>query len=142
MSEDSKAKVRRFIDEAWCKGNMDVIDELFARDYVLHEPAEDVLGPLGIRQMVEGFRAAFPDIRCTVENQAAEGELVATRWTLTATHEAEWMGIAPTGQPVTMDGIVIHRFVGGRMVEAWDRWDRLGFLQQLGATLELETTQV
>jgi steroid delta-isomerase-like uncharacterized protein len=139
MSEESKAKVRRFIEEAWNRGNMTVIDELVARDYVLHEPADDVESPQGIREMIERFRAAFPDLHCVVEDQAGEGELVATRWTLSATHQGEWMGIAPTGKQIVMEGIVIHRFVGGTMAEGWDRWDRLGFMEQLGAIPELET---
>jgi steroid delta-isomerase-like uncharacterized protein len=141
MSEEAKIKVRRFIEQAWNNGDMSVIDELFAGDYVLHEPHEDIEGPQGMREMVEGFRGAFPDIHCTVEDQMAEGDLVATRWSLSATHQGEMMGVAPTGKRIAIDGIVIHRFVAGTMAEAWDRWDWLGFMQQLGAMPQLEATE-
>jgi steroid delta-isomerase-like uncharacterized protein len=140
MSGEAKAKVRRFIEEAWNKGNMRVIDELFASDYVLHEPAEDVKGPQALREMVKGFRDAFPDLLCTIEDQIAEGDLVATRWTLRASHQGDWMGIKRTGKPIAMDGIVLHRFEAGKMTEAWDRWDMLGFMQQVGMIPEMEET--
>ena len=82
--------------------------------------------------MVEVFRAAFPDLHCTVEDQLAEGDKVATRWVLRGTHKGELMGAAPTGNEIVMSGTVIHRFAGDRMAEARDMWDSLSFMQQVG----------
>jgi predicted ester cyclase len=75
---------------------------------------------------------AFPDLQITVEDMVAEGDKVAVRWRLRATHQGEFMGIPPTGNQVTMTGIDINRLEGGRLVERWGNEDMLGLLQQLG----------
>jgi predicted ester cyclase len=74
---------------------------------------------------------AFPDLQITVEDMVAEGDKVAVRWRLRATHQGEFMGIPPTGNQVTMTGIDINRLEGGRLVERWGNEDMLGLLQQL-----------
>lgn len=134
MSEQNKAAVRRFIEDVWNKGNLSEVDEVYTPDYVYHGPGgQEMKGPEGFKHMVEMFRAAFPDLQCTVEDQLAEGDKVATRWSLRGTHEDELMGIAATGNQILMSGTVIHRFVGGKIAETRDMWDSLSFMQQLGA---------
>ncbi|UCC75023.1 MAG: ester cyclase [Gemmatimonadota bacterium] len=138
MSEQNKAIVRRFIEEVWNKGNLSVLDEVYTADYVYRGPGgQEIKGPEGFKQVVAMYRAAFPNLHCTVEDQVAEGDKVATRWSLRGTHEAELMGIAATGNQVVMLGTVIHRFAGGKMAEARDMWDSLSFMQQLGVVLPL-----
>ena len=133
-SEQNKAIVRRLFEEPW-KGNLDVVDELTASDYVGHDPAnpEPLRGPEGVKEFISTYRAAFPDARITVEQQLAEGDLVATRWSGRGTHEGELMGIQPTGKQVTVSGLTISRLVGGKVVEEFQNWDTLGMLQQLDA---------
>ena len=79
------------------------VDELTASDYVGHDPAnpEPLRGPEGVKEFISTYRAAFPDAQITVEQQLAEGDLVATRWNARGTHEGELMGIQPTGKQVT-----------------------------------------
>ena len=84
------------------------------------------------RQVVATRRAAFPDIRVTVEDQVAEGDRVSTRRTWEATHQGTYRGIAPTGKRVKWTQISIVRFADGRIVEDWPVADELGLLQQLG----------
>jgi len=133
-SEQNKAIVSRFIEESW-KGNLDVVDELTAGDYIGHDPAnpEPLRGPEGVKEFITTYRAAFPDARITVEQQLAEGDLVATRWSGRGTHEGELMGIQPTGKQVTVSGLTISRLVGGKVVEEFQNWDTFGMLQQLDA---------
>jgi steroid delta-isomerase-like uncharacterized protein len=133
-SEQNKAIVRRLFEEPW-KGNLDVVDELTASDYVGHDPAnpEPLRGPEGVKEFISTYRAAFPDSRITVEQQLAEGDLVATRWSGRGTHEGELMGIQPTGKQVTVSGLTISRLVGGKVVEEFQNWDTFGMLQQLDA---------
>ncbi len=69
----------------------------------------------------------------TVEQQFAEGDLVATRWTARGTHEGELIGIQPTGKQVTVSGMTTFRLSGGKIVEEFTQWDNPGMLQQLGA---------
>jgi predicted ester cyclase len=75
---------------------------------------------------------AFPDVRVSVEDQIAEGDMVVTRWTATGTHTGELMGIPPTGRRIEISGITINRFSGGRIAEDWYQSDDLGMMQQLG----------
>jgi len=137
-SEQNKAIVRRTFDEPW-KGKLEVVDELIAGNYVGHDPAspEPLRGPEGVKAFISTYRTAFPDARITVEEQLAEGELVATRWTGRGTHEQELMGIEPTGNQVTVSGLTISRLTDGKIVEEWQNWDTFGMFQQLGAVPEL-----
>jgi steroid delta-isomerase-like uncharacterized protein len=133
-SEQNKTIVRRALEEPW-KGNFDVIDELIARDYVGHDPAnpEPLRGPAAVKEFVSTYRSGYPDARVTVEQQLAEGDMVATRWTGRGTHEGELLGIEPTGKRITITGITFSRLKDGKIVEEFQNWDTFGMMQQLGA---------
>jgi steroid delta-isomerase-like uncharacterized protein len=131
-ADTNKEIVRRLGVEPW-EGNLGVIDELVAPDYVGHDPAQpEMHGPEGIKEFITGYLAGFPDGRITIDGQLAEGDMVATRWTGRGTHQGELMGIPPTGKQVTVSGITISRVKNGKVVEEWSNWDTLGMLQQLG----------
>ena len=74
----------------------------------------------------------FSDARVTVDDQIAEGDKVATRWTGRGTHDGEIVGVAPTGKEVTVSGLTISRVKNGLVVEEQTEWDALGMLVQLG----------
>lgn len=134
MSEQNKAVVRRIVDELWNKGSLAVVDELVATNYVGHfvlRP-EPLRGRAAFNHFASGFFAGFPDLHFNVEDVIAEGDKVVARWTATATHQGELMGIPATGKPVTLSGTWIHRIVGGQIVEQWGVFDTLGMMQQLG----------
>ncbi|HET7479523.1 MAG TPA: ester cyclase [Rubrobacteraceae bacterium] len=133
-AEENKAIVRRVIEECFNQGNLDVIDELIAPDYVDHDPAmpEEVRGPEGFRQFVSMYRSAFPDIHIQIKDQVAEGDRVAMRWVATGTHDGELIGIAPTGNRVTTPGMSIDRISGGKVAETRDNYDAMGMMTQLG----------
>jgi steroid delta-isomerase-like uncharacterized protein len=95
--------------------------------------SRDTVGYEAYREEISAYRAAFPDLRYTVEDQLAEGDLVASRWTVRGTHRGELMGIAPTGKEIGLTGITIQRFANGKIAEEWWNWDTLGLMQQLGA---------
>ena len=140
MSEANKKVSRRLTEEAFNQGKYDVIEELVAPTFVNHDPATgDTKGPEGTRELIEGYRSAFPDIKITIEEQIAEGDLVATRWTGTGTHKGELMGIAPTGKGTTVTGVTIDKVKDGKIVESWNNWDTLGLMRQLGVVEELTT---
>jgi steroid delta-isomerase-like uncharacterized protein len=131
---ENKALVRRFYEEAWGRGELDVIDEAFAGDYVRHDlrPTNPVPGPEGMRQITSGFRAAFPDLRFEVEFVVAEGDFVAARWTASGTHTGPWGDVEPTGRRATFSGVNIFRFEAGKVAEIWNHRDDLGLMEQLG----------
>jgi steroid delta-isomerase-like uncharacterized protein len=141
-AESNKALSRRLLEEAFNAGNIDVIDELVTTDFVNHDAAlpEPMVGPDAAKATISGYRTAFPDLRITIEEQIADDQGVATRWSAKGTHEGDLMGMAPTGKQATVTGITIDRIVDGRIAESWTNWDTLGMLQQLGVVPVLATT--
>ena len=135
-AEENKAIARREIEELFNHtGNLDVADEIYAPDYVGHEPTqpEDVHGVEGARQFAAAMRSAFPDLTCTIEDQVAEGDKVVTRWTGRGTHQGETEEMGPaTGKRMEITGISIERVSEGKVAESWDNYDALGMMQQLG----------
>ncbi len=140
MSEENRTAARRVIEEGFNQGRLEVIDELVGRDFVGHDPVdpEDTHGVDGIKARIETYRAAFPDLRISLEEIVAEDDIVATRWIARGTHEGELMGMAATGRTTESHGMTIDRFEGGKLVESWDNWNALGLMQQIGALPEAE----
>ena len=131
-TETNKALARRWIEEVWNKGELSLIEELIAPSYVLHDPTRPGLkGREGIRESITGFRAAFPDLHFTLEDQLAEGDQVVIRYTVRGTHRGPVMGIPATGTHGTLTGIDIYRISHGKIEEAWSNWDTLGMLRQM-----------
>jgi steroid delta-isomerase-like uncharacterized protein len=129
--ERNKEAKKRYFD-AFNAQDLEAIDELFAPDYVLHlAGAPDVQGSESLRQMVAQSFSNLSDAILRVEDMVAEGDKVVTRWTMTATHSGEFMGVPPTDRRLTMSGIIIDRFVDGRVVEAWESFDMYGLMAQL-----------
>ena len=133
-AEENKAVSRRVAEEIFNGGNVDLADELYAPDYVLHDPSlpEDLHGPEGIKRYAAMTLGAFPDIRVAVEDQVAEGDKVVSRWTATGTHTGDLIGIPPTGRRVEISGVSINRFSGGKLAEDWYQSDDLGMMRRLG----------
>ena len=133
MSEQNKARIRRVIEEAYCRGNLAVVDEVAASDLVIHASSQDIRGRDGAKQYVTMIRKAFPDIHFTIEDQIAEGDEVVTRWTARGTHQGSFQGVPATGREIRLMGTDIDRMAGGKVVECWAHMDELGLMQQLGA---------
>ena len=132
-AERNKAVVRRFIEEVQNNKNMDLFDELNAEDFVnLSAPPGMPSDRAGGKMYLGGFLAAFPDSQVTVDDMIAEGDRVATKKTFTGTHTGDFMGIPPTGNPVTLQFVDILRLRDGQIIEHWFSMDQLSFMQQLG----------
>ena len=134
MSEANISLTRRYIDEVVNQGKFDVIDEIYAEDYVNHTTTSggEIKGRQGVRDIVEQWRAAFPDVRVSLDDEFAADDRVVTRITVTGTHEGDWRGVAPTGASVDIRIISIFRIEDGQIIERWENADMLGLVQQLG----------
>jgi predicted ester cyclase len=145
MSDENKAVARREIEELYNHtGNLDAANEIYAPEFVGHDPTlpEDLHGIEPARQYAATFRSAFPDLTCTIEDQLAEGDKVATRFRAHGTHQGETEELGPpTGNRVEITGVTIERFSEGKVVESWDNFDALGMMQQLGAIPSPEQAQ-
>ena len=132
--EANKALARRVYEEIVNQQNLDIVDEVFAAEHVEHMPPNpDIQGSEGMKEFFAGLFVSFPDMQFTIEDQIAEGDLIATRWTWTATHGGEFEGIPPTGAQVVVTGVCLFRAADGMFVEDWTNADFLGLMQQLGA---------
>ena len=136
MTEANKTILRRFFEEIYNQGDLHVADEIVAVNYLNHNlvPGESP-GREGLKEFVAYLRRTFPDLRITVEDQVAEDDKVTTRFTITGTQQGEFAGIPPTGKPVTVSALNIHRIRAGKIREGWLNWDALGMMQQLGPSL-------
>jgi steroid delta-isomerase-like uncharacterized protein len=131
-TEDNKALVRRFYEEVFNQRNLALVDQLFTTNHVFHNPPTTLHGREEFKQLLSVYITAFPDARFTVEEEIAEGERVASRYTFRGTHQGELMGNPPTGKQVTVTGMIINRIVNGKSEEGWLNFDALGMVQQLG----------
>ena len=134
-TEEHKTLIRRWWDGLSQGNAAQLIDEVYAPDYVMHDPSlpEPVRGLDGVREFIAAVTAAFPDGRATVEDLVAEGDRVVQRVTFRGTHQAEFLGVPATGKEVTVWVMVVSRMAGGKVAEEWQLVDGLGMMQQLGA---------
>jgi steroid delta-isomerase-like uncharacterized protein len=138
-ADENKALNRRLVEEGFSKGDMAVLDELIAVDCIDHAGAPAFpSGVEGVKQFFTMFRGAFPDLGYTIEDMIAEGDMVVTRNHWQGMHQGPFLGIPPTGKQVTVSGIDVTRWAGGKAVEHWANQDTLGLLQQLGVVPEPE----
>ncbi len=118
-SPGNKDVIQRYVDEFLNSDRPGSLEELVDSGYVFHCPNGDLYGPEGARLNLAEMRLAFPDLQMEVEDTVAEGNLVSRRFVLRGTHLGSFMGIEPTGIPVTVPGMAIDRIDDGRIVETW-----------------------
>jgi predicted ester cyclase len=133
-TDENQAAVRACFEHA-SRGDFDALADVVAPQYVLHP--EEVQGVDGLREMVEGYRRALSGLRVTIDHQIADGDYVATRFTIRGTHDGNLMGTPPTGREVAVTGITISRCEDGRIVEEWELTDTMALLGQIGALPEM-----
>ena len=133
-TEANKAMLQSYVQQAWHDGNLDVISEFIAPDYVRHDlglPMQ-VRGPEGVTQLIGLYRNAFPDLYLTANVILAEEDMVAVHWQVRGIHQGDLLGIPPTGNSITITATEIFRFADNKIVEQWVTVDNLGMLRQLG----------
>lgn len=135
--QENEEMVRRFFQDVMSQGNTDLVDKLVADDYVDHEelPGREgqTQGPQAVQNVVEVFRAAFPDLDVEIEQTLTDGDLVAARTTWSGTHKGELFGVEPTNETVEFTAIDIVRIEDGLAREHWGLTDNTTLLSQIGA---------
>ncbi len=133
VEEQNEALIKRFIEEL-NKGNTEIINELYAPDYVYYIPSRRTK-PMSREETIEMFKMlqkAFPDISWSMEELIATEDKVIIRVIERGTHEGEFMGIHATGNKYETSEISISRIENGKIVEQREELDKLGLYQQLG----------
>jgi steroid delta-isomerase-like uncharacterized protein len=132
--EENKAHYRRTLEEVFNQGNLALVDDLVAPDFLNHEvpPGMNNRGPESTRQVATILRTAFPDLHFTIEDLVAEGNTVAGRVTMSGTHQGPFQGIPPTGRSFEQAHMHFVRFRDGKAIEHRAVRDDLGMMRQLG----------
>lgn len=131
--DDVKNITRRAIDGLWQNGDLKVVDEFYASNYVDHTPQTGIPPNRdGVKKTYNLYHKAFPDMSTQVRDLLADGDRVCALVTMHGTNQGDLMGLPPTGKSVTLDGCVINRISNGKIVESWEYFDQLGLFQQLG----------
>jgi steroid delta-isomerase-like uncharacterized protein len=127
--------IRRYFEEVWNQGRLEILDELLAPDYVNHTPStpNPPRGPAGLKPIVAAIRAGFPDLRYEIEDVIATEDRVVARVVMSGMHRGDLFGLAPTGRRVRVNQINIERVSNGQIVEHWRVTDELSQMRQLGA---------
>jgi steroid delta-isomerase-like uncharacterized protein len=133
MTQDIRGLARRWFEENWNRRREEVVDELLAPTAIGHMEGVEVHGCEEFKAVRAGLLGAFPDLEIEVEDAIAEGDQVAVRWAVRATHLGEHFGFAASGKPVRFRGITWLRFADGRIVEGWDAWNQGELMQRLQA---------
>jgi predicted SnoaL-like aldol condensation-catalyzing enzyme len=120
---DNEAVVRRAIEAVWNRGDLVVADKLFGPDYVNHDGLipDLVRGPEAIKISVAVYRIAFPDLRITVDELSADGEVVVIHWT--ARRVTPGANSTAIVDQTLLTGMTRSLLSGGKIVESWTRWD-------------------
>jgi len=133
MSDDA-ANYRRIPLEVFNEGNVDLVDELLAEDYVEHVPLPTGFpsGRESLKAFVTAVRAAFPDFKYEIVGQWQDGDTHLGLIRASGTMSGEFMGMPPSNKSASWDEVHIGRYADGKLVEHWAVIDQLGMLTQLG----------
>ena len=130
-AEQRKAVARRVFEEIFNQGRFEVADEIYAKDFVSHGVSRDA-GLAEDQEAARGWKAAFPDLKMSVDLMIAEGNLVTVLWSGKGTNTGTGNGLPATGKRLSGRGITIWRIEGGKIREEWSEFDQMRILTQLG----------
>lgn len=133
-THENKLLVRQYYEEVVSTGRIERVPEFIAPEYAeVYEGTRYPLGVEGAQQHILGVRRTYPDLVLAVTQQIAEGDWVVSQVTMRGTHRGEWMGMAPTGQAVTVTAVNIDRIASGRIIEHTGAANLLEPLLHIGA---------
>jgi steroid delta-isomerase-like uncharacterized protein len=127
--------IHRWFEEVWNRGREDAIDEMMSEDTVTHGLEAEIRGPAAFKPFYRKFRAAFPDMRITVEDVLVDGDMIAARCSVTGTHTGPGLPVPAGGKPANFTGMCIARVKDGKLIEGWNNFDFLSLYRQIGLTL-------
>ena len=134
---DNAQIARDVFEELFSEGKVALVDQRFDKGYRGHDPLTGELDREGLKQSVQMYRAAFPDLTVNVDDLVAASDKVLVRWTTQGTHRGPFLGKSGTGKKIQVQGITVFNFRRGKVIEAWTHWDALGLFQELGITPEI-----
>ena len=137
MLEENKAIAQRLFNECWSQGRLDSLNQFVSSDCRNHDAAFPSLGAGAdnLKKHIQMCRAAFPDLRFTINDVIAERDEVVVHWTGEGTHRGQFLGVQPSERRASVTGTSIARIKSGKIVEQWSDWNLMTLLEQLGAAV-------
>jgi len=130
--EENKKVVLRFNKEFLEGGNIEILKEIVADDFINHTAAGTVPNNVdGLKQFITMLHKGFSNFQIDIHGQLGENDLVATRKTINATHTGEIMGHQPTGKRVSFKVMDFVRLHDGKYIEHWGSNDIIQVIQSL-----------
>ncbi len=124
----------RYVDGVWNQADESVADAVIHPGAVTPYNPQLPAGPAGTMAWVRTLRTAFPDLRVTLQRMVGQGSFLCGRMVLEGTHQGEFLGVPPTGRPVSMEQLALVQIDGGRIVTTWFETDLAGAMAQLGVS--------
>ena len=131
LQEQNKALATRAFEELLSRGQFELAEQLYAKDFVNHGIHRDI-GLAEDQAALKGWHQAFSDLSIAPEKLIADGDLVAVYWIARGTNTGAGNGLPATGKKVEQSGITIWRIVDGKIKEEWSAFDQLSMMKQLG----------
>lgn len=130
--------IKRYFEEVWNQGKIDVLDEIISPDYINHSPGmpNPTRGPEGLKPIVSAIRKAFPDLKYVIENMVISDHQVAVHTTMYGSHVGDFFGLAPTNKSIKVSQMQIERIANNKIIEHWRVTDDLAMMRQLGQIKE------
>jgi len=134
MATTNAELIVKYFEQVWNRGNLDILDEIIAENYINHNPGtpNPNPGPEGLKPIVIGIREAFPDLKYTIENMIVTDNQVAVHTIMHGTHLGNFFGIPATNKIIKTCQMQIERIENNKIVEHWRVTDELTLLRQLG----------
>ena len=134
LQKNNEQLIKRYFEEVWNDGKLDVLDEIISPDYINHNPGmpNPVPGPEGLKPIIAGIRKAFPDLKYVIKNMVISDNQVAVHTIMQGTHAGDFFGIAPTDKIIKVSQMQIERIANNKIIEHWRVTDELTLLKQLG----------
>jgi steroid delta-isomerase-like uncharacterized protein len=136
----NKALLKRYIEEVWNQGHLDLINELVGPQYVIHHDPGDpwegkTLDLATCKKRISDSRRPFPDLRFDIQEMIAEGEKVAISWYMSGTQQGHIPGLSTTNNKIKVSGLTIYFFAEGKITGHWQVFDKLSLMTQLGVQI-------
>lgn len=132
MTQANQETICHFVDEVMNNKNLTMIDEIIHPNYVYRTPGQELHGRQALSQLLTDYQNAMPDLHINIDDLVCTDDKAVLLFTLTGTHENDFMGMPATGKQVNINGMTCSRFENGQIIEEWELLDQLSMFQQLG----------
>ncbi len=127
----NKEIIQDYSKRVWVDHDLTAVDDVFAKDVIIHSPLNRMKGNFTMKELIQKWLTAFPDLEINMEHFIAEDDLVVSRWSGVGTHMGSFFETNPTHRDVAYSGVTTYKLKDGKVVEYWALVDMHAILSQL-----------